>query len=78
MQILLDSGIIAVMEGRITAKNEADAALAVGDLRSRGVDGILLGCTEIPYLLPGIERDAHDLLDPLPLLAEAAVRRSMG
>lgn len=73
----LDQGILAVMEGRVTAAHESDARAAVADLKARGVDGILLGCTEVPYLLPEPARNAPDMLDPLPLLAEAAVRRSI-
>jgi aspartate/glutamate racemase len=40
------------------------------------VDGIVLGCTEIPPLLGDVSADT-DLLDPLPLLAEAAVERAL-
>jgi aspartate/glutamate racemase len=49
----------------------------VYDLRARAVDPVILGCTEIPLLL-GDERDAPDLLNPAALLAEAAVRLSIG
>jgi aspartate/glutamate racemase len=37
------------------------------------VDGVVLGCTEIPLLL-GEAGDAGDLINPLALLAEATVR----
>jgi aspartate racemase len=49
---------------------------AVETLRSRGVDGIIPGCTEIPLLLEG-EMDAPDLLNPAQLLAEAAIRHAL-
>src|SRR6185369_15063923 len=58
----LDLGIGALMEGR-----------EVEDQRARQVDGILLGCTEIPLLL-GAAGEGADLLNPLQLLAEAVVR----
>jgi aspartate racemase len=45
-------------------------------LRARGVDGVILGCTEIPLLLPA-ELDAPDVVNPTALLAEAAVRYAM-
>jgi aspartate/glutamate racemase len=40
------------------------------------VDGVVLGCTEIPLLL-GEEAEAADLVSPLALLADAAVRRAI-
>lgn len=49
---------------------------AVAVLRSRGVDGIILGCTELPLLLEADLADA-DLLNPGALLAEASVRQVM-
>jgi len=40
------------------------------------VDGIIPGCTEIPFLLGGIDGEP-DLVNPIQLLAAAAVRRAM-
>jgi aspartate racemase len=72
----VDAGIQAIAEGRET-KHDADAArAAVDDLRTRGVDAIVLGCTEIPLLL-GDESNAPDLVHPAALLAEAAVRYAL-
>ena len=42
------------------------------ELRGRGVDGIVLGCTEIPLLLGGAA-EGGDLINPAQLLAESAV-----
>jgi aspartate/glutamate racemase len=61
----LDDGIRAVMEGRE----------GVGE--TAAVDGIVLGCTEIPLLL-GEASEAGDLVNPLALLAEATVRFATG
>ena len=73
LQLRLDGGIQAIMEGR-EGKVEAEAArTAVDELRARGVDAVILGCTEIPLLL-GDEAEAADLINPAALLAEAAVR----
>jgi aspartate racemase len=73
LQRRLDAGIQSVMEGR-DGKVETDAArAAVGDLRARAVEAVVLGCTEIPLLLRD-ESDATDLINPVALLAEAAVR----
>ena len=69
----LDSAIVAYMAGRTTAEDRALARKAVATLRARGVEAIILGCTEIQLLL-GDDAQAPDLIDPLQLLAEAAVR----
>lgn len=76
LQAPLDAAIRAVMEGRDGAADAAAAHAAIDTLRARAVDGIVLGCTEIPLLL----RDgatAYDLINPAALLAEAAVRLAM-
>jgi aspartate racemase len=73
LQSRLDAGIQAVMEGR-EGKDELEAARdAVRTLRARGVDAVVLGCTEIPLLL-GDDAEAPDLISPAALLADAAVR----
>jgi aspartate racemase len=64
------------MEGRVEEADEQVAHDVIAELRARSVDGIVLGCTEIPPLLGDTAADP-DLLDPLPLLAEAAVRRAL-
>jgi aspartate/glutamate racemase len=43
---------------------------------ARSVDGIILGCTEIPLLL-GDAAGASDLVNTLQLLAEAAVNHAL-
>ncbi|HEX8911254.1 MAG TPA: aspartate/glutamate racemase family protein, partial [Humisphaera sp.] len=72
----LNAAIFAVMEGRAGEPEPvATARAAVEALRARGVDGVVLGCTEIPLLL-GADAVAADpfLVSPAHLLAEAAVR----
>jgi aspartate racemase len=76
-QAALDVAIRAVMEGRDDAAAQGSARQAVAALRAAGADGIILGCTELPLLLHA-ELDAPDLLEPLALLAEAAVRHALG
>ena len=72
----LDAAILRVMEGRDDAEQSAVAREAVKSLRARGVDGIILGCTEIPLLLRD-GADAPDLVNPLQLLAEATVKYAL-
>ena len=72
----LDAAIMKVMEGRDDTESAAAAHEAIKTLRSRKVDGIILGCTEIPLLL-GENADEADLVNPAQLLAEAAVKYSI-
>jgi aspartate racemase len=73
----LDAAILRLMEGRDDAATAAVARRAVAALRAGGVDGVVLGCTEVPLLLREAA-DAADLLNPAELLAEAAVRAAVG
>jgi aspartate racemase len=72
----LDRAIFQVMEGRDDAESTAAALGAVARLRARGVEGVILGCTEIPLLL-GESAEEADLINPAQLLAETAVRVAM-
>jgi aspartate racemase len=76
LRATLDSAIHKVMEGRDDEEAVRTAHEAVAELRARRVDGIILGCTEIPLLL-GEEAVADDLLNPLQLLASAAVHHAI-
>ena len=78
----LDEGIFHSMEGRSEPRWTSAATEAVGQLRRRGADGMILGCTEIPIVL-GEEHlrrlmTQGNIIDPLELLADAAVRHAMG
>ena len=72
----LDQAIYALSEGRGDDASTACAREAVDALRARGVEGVILGCTEIPLLLrlPDLP---PDLIDPAGLLAVAAVRHAL-
>lgn len=72
----LDRSIMEFMEGRDAAESTALAREAVASLRRRGVDGVILGCTEIPLLLHA-SVDEPDLINPSQLLAEATVRYAL-
>ncbi len=73
LQASLDAAILRLMEGREGAAETKAARAAVDAVRARGVDGVVLGCTEIPLLL-GEDAESRDLVNPVALLAEAAVR----
>lgn len=73
----LDTAIFRLMGGEEDSEGRETALEAVAHLRSREVDGVVLGCTEIPLLM-GDDAQAPGLLNPAQLLAEASVRYAMG
>jgi aspartate racemase len=75
LQKRLDQAIWAVAEGRAD-ETRAVAREAVAALRARNVEAIILGCTEIPFMLPEADSDPT-LINPTQLLAEATVRAAM-
>ena len=81
LRATLDQGIFAIMEGRSDPRWTGAAIDAVALLRGRGVDGVILGCTEIPIVLGedhvrSLVADG-EVIDPLDLLADAAVRHAI-
>jgi aspartate racemase len=71
-QARLNRVILEVMEGREDEGARRIVLEAVAEVRRDGVEGVLLGCTELPILL-GTRGDEPDLIHPAQLLAEAAV-----
>jgi len=76
LQKKIDNTIFRVMEGSDDENDRLLMLEAITELRSKQVDGIIPGCTEIPLLLGG-EMNAVDLVNPAHLLAEAAVKYAM-
>ena len=72
----VDEAVLRLMEGSEGDGSRLAAREAVAALRERGVDGIILGCTEVPLLL-GPDAEAPDLVNPAQLLAQAAVARAI-
>jgi len=72
----LEKAIPRLMEGRADAESAEAAREAVATLRARAVDGVILGCTQIPLLLRELAHEV-DLINPAQLLAEAAVRAAV-
>lgn len=73
MQEPINAAVLKVMEGREDAESTQALKLAIANLRARGVDGVILGCTELPLLLHEAA-DKGDFINPIDLLAEAAVK----
>ena len=72
----IDAAVFRVMEGREDDSDRRRVHDAVAWLRGRGVEGIILGCTELPLLLRE-HAEAANLLNPAQLLAEAAVQLAL-
>lgn len=71
------AAVFATMEGRADAAASAVIRDVVNDLRNRGVDGIILGCTEVPLLLGDEADTAADLINPNQMLAQAAIAHAI-
>jgi aspartate racemase len=72
----LDVAIFKVMEGREDASDKKVAIRILNELRTGGCDCIILGCTEIPFLLSA-ELQSKDIINPLRILAEEIVTISL-
>jgi aspartate racemase len=59
--------------GRATAESRANLRLGVEQLRSKGAEGLILGCTEIPLALPEKEIEGMTVIDPALILARALI-----
>lgn len=71
----IDVSIFHVMEGRLDPEERQRLEEGLNALRGRGVDGLVLGCTEFSVLL-GDGAEKPDLLNPVQVLAEAAIERA--
>jgi aspartate racemase len=71
----LDAVMLGVMAGQLDRGGRQQAEEAIAFLRQRRVDGVILGCSELPVVL-GAKAEAPDLVNPVALLAEAAVERA--
>ncbi len=68
--------MVAVDEGRAGQPERKVTDEALQFLRDRSADGIIPACTEFPFAM-GEQMRAPDVLNPVQLLAEAAVRHAM-
>jgi len=70
-QIIFDQ----LVKGQFTAKSRTYFTKVIGQLRNRGCDAVVLGCTEVPLLISQ-EDSPLPMLDSTRLLAMAALRRA--
>jgi aspartate racemase len=71
----LDGVMLRFMAGESNAETVRLAEEAIATLRGRKIDGVILGCSELPLILGG-KADAADLVNPIAVLAAAAVERA--
>ncbi len=76
LQGRLNAVVGAFYEGVENERSIQAVRDATAYLREKFVDGIILGCTELPLLLHE-GADAANLINPAQLLAEAAVKQAM-
>lgn len=76
-QEVINRAIYGVKAGRMGAEVTREVGPVAASLTARGAEGLVLGCTELPFVLK-----AHDvqvpLLDSNEILARAAVRFAAG
>ena len=72
----LFAAVLAVQEGRPGAEVGEPARQALEHLRAKAVDGIIMGCTEIPFMLGDAAEDAC-MLNPVQVLADVTVRYAL-
>ncbi len=72
----LDKVIFACMEGKNTIHMRTIVLDALNFLRKQGAEKTILGCTELPLILDGKKLPA-DLINPIQLLAKAAIKYSL-
>ena len=66
-----------LVKGQFTTKSRAYFTKVIDQMRNRGCDAVVLGCTEIPLLISQ-EDSSLPTLDSTRLLAMAALRRAKG
>ena len=59
----------------VTAKAIEELNLAMGQLKEKGAEAILLGCTEIPLAITEVEIYGLPIIDPNKLLAKALLEK---
>ncbi len=69
----LDQSIFKVMEGREGSDERKVAEEGLEYLRAKNCQAIIMGCTEIPFLLKEVT-DKTELINPIEILAEAAIK----
>lgn len=65
-----------LVHGRASEDSRRATLESVREMRERGAEGVIVGCTELPLLLDGVDAGTT-LYDSVGLLADAAVERAL-
>lgn len=77
-QDIIDHIIFAELsKAKFTESSRRTYLDVIDSLRSRGAEGIILGCTEIPLLVSQVDRPNFPMFDTLKLHSEAAVTMAL-
>lgn len=69
-----EDGIYKIQQGARAEELEGVGQEVIEYLRNQGAEAIILGCTEIPFLLD-YDVNAPDIINPSQILAEAAIKK---
>ncbi len=70
-KILMDAIYLGVKAGNLHYRKETALRFILKDMRSRGAQGFILGCTELPLLFTQIA--GYEFIDPTRILAQKAI-----
>ena len=74
-QAMVRSVIEDAKQNRISESTYRAMELLIAGLARRGAERVILGCTEFPLVMPGVQA-ACGVVDSMSVLAEAAIRRA--
>jgi aspartate racemase len=77
LEYVHDKYISELVEGRFLDETRAGLVAVMDRLRARGVDGVILGGTELPLILRGVDYPLP-LLDTTQIHVDAALRAARG
>lgn len=75
-QKLLTKLIMEILSGKLTQANKKILLNLINDIKNRGAEIIILGCTELPLLINQDDCDI-ELINTIEVLAQASVRESI-
>lgn len=78
-QKILDKIIANVMSGNVLYKDKKNLSLMIDKMSKAGVDGVILGCTELPLAFcPSLLKKEIIVYNTNRILAQAAIFKSLG
>lgn len=72
---VIESVIRDILAGKLNETNKNKLIKVANSLKTRGAEGIILGCTELPLLFP--QKFSIPIFDSIKILAQALLRKSI-